>query len=90
MIIVQNRTILTMSAVRMLSACFEFGAALLFLKYNRVETALRINSLLGLVGPAIFLLVSLLGVTALAGRIAPAKMLFIITGIALVLYGTTC
>lgn len=89
MLIIQNRTVLTMAAVRMLSACLEFGAALLFLKYNRVDTALRINSLLGLVGPTIFLLVSLLGVTALAGKIAPAKMLFIITGITLVLYGTT-
>jgi hypothetical protein len=89
LIITPNRVVLTMAAIRVLSACLEFGAALLFLKSNRVETALRINSLLGLVGPAIFLLVSLLGVTALAGRVEPAKMTVIIAGIALVLYGTT-
>ncbi len=89
MLVTPNRTVLTMSAIRIISATIEFGAALLLLHYNRVDTALRINSLLGMVGPTVFISVSLLGVTALAGSIPTAKLVLIISGIVLVLLGTT-
>jgi hypothetical protein len=54
-----------------------------------VETALRINALLGLVGPVIFAGVSFLGICAMAGKVSMAKLIIIFTGVILVLIGTS-
>jgi hypothetical protein len=77
-----------MAAIRLLSASIEITAALLMLRLNRVEAALRINGVLGLVGPTILIAVTLLGVVGLAGRIAPAKIVLIFAGVYLILYGS--
>jgi len=71
----------------MLSATIEFTAAMLMLKYGRVETAFKINSLLALVGPTVLICVTSLGLVGLAGKISPAGMAAVMLGVALIFIG---
>jgi hypothetical protein len=77
-----------MAMIRFLSASVEITAAILMLRYNRVETALRINGVLGLVGPAILLVVTTLGVVGLSARLSAAKIALIFMGVYLILFGS--
>lgn len=77
-----------MALVRFISAGVEITAALLMLRYNRVDTALRINGVLGLVGPAILLVVTTVGVVGLSGKLNPAKIALIFIGVYLILFGS--
>ncbi|HHW02373.1 MAG TPA: YqhV family protein [Thermoanaerobacterales bacterium] len=83
-----NPYLVSMAAMRFISSMIEFCAALLFLHSREVETALRINALLGLVGPVVFAGVSFLGICAVAGNVSFAKLVVILTGVVLVLIGT--
>lgn len=73
---------------RMLSACIEVLAALLLLRMTDARAMLRLNGALGLVGPLIFITVSGLGLAASLGKIQPGKLLVILLGVVLVLWGT--
>lgn len=84
----EDTTVRAMGLVRLLSAAIELTAAALILRAVTVEKAMRINALLGLVGPAIFIAVSTLGLIGLSDRITFSRAAVIICGIALVLAGT--
>lgn len=77
-----------MALIRFLSAAIEFSAALLMLRFNRVEAAIGVNAALGLVGPLILLFATMVGVLGISGRVSPGKLLLIILGVALILRGT--
>lgn len=77
-----------MATVRFVSATIEATAAFLMLRMGRVETALRINGILGLVGPAILVTTTALGVAGMAGRVPAAKIAVIACGVYLILYGS--
>ncbi|MGE5527685.1 MAG: DUF2619 domain-containing protein [Patescibacteria group bacterium] len=77
-----------MAAVRFLSGLLEIVCAVLFLRLGKVETALRINAFLGLVGPLIFVIVGVLGIVAVAVRLPPLKVALLTLGTLLVLMGT--
>jgi len=79
----------SMAIMRFISSAIELVAALLFLKSKSVEKAIRINAVLGLIGPLIFLGVSLLGITGLSGKVSLTKLIIIFTGVILVLIGTS-
>ncbi|NLZ53920.1 MAG: YqhV family protein [Thermoanaerobacteraceae bacterium] len=79
----------SMAIMRFISSIIELAAALLFLKSKSVEKALRINATLGLIGPLIFMGVSLLGLAGISGKITFAKLIIILAGVMLVLIGTT-
>jgi hypothetical protein len=87
--ILMDPILIAMAIMRFISALVEFGAAIIFLKSNSVVTATRINAGLGIFGPMIFLIVSLLGITGLAGRVDIIKIVIILTGVVLVFIGTT-
>jgi hypothetical protein len=72
---------------RLLSACAEVTVALLLLRMTDVRGMIRLNSVLGLVGPLIFVLVSALGLSAGLGKIQPARLGVILLGVVLVLWG---
>ncbi len=78
----------SMAAIRLISATIEATAAVLMLRSGRVETALRINGLLGLVGPTILVSVTAIGVAGLAGRLPYGKMAIIGMGVYLILFGS--
>lgn len=84
----EERLIWGMRLARMLSACIEVFAALMLLRMADPRAMLRLNSLLGLVGPAIFITVSALGLAASPGRLQPGRVLVVLLGIALVVWGT--
>ena len=77
-----------MATVRFVSASIEFTAALLMLRMGRVDTALRINGVLGLVGPLILIVTTALGVAGMAGRVQVGKIALIFAGVYLILYGS--
>lgn len=83
-----DETVRHMALVRYISASIEITAATVMLRYGRIETALAINSALGLVGPILFAVVSALGIAGLAaGQVNVQKIGIIFLGIVLVLYG---
>lgn len=77
-----------MALLRMLSGTIELTAAVLMLHFHSLETAFRINGVLGLVGPSVLILVSLVGITGLAGQIPSWKLGLIAFGVACILVGT--
>jgi hypothetical protein len=78
-----------MISVRMLSAAMELTGALLMWRYGRLETAVRINGFLGLVGPLVLSATMLLGIAGLATRLPLGKLVWIGAGVVLILVGTT-
>ena len=84
----RDNTIITMAALRILSGIMEVGAALLILRYNRIDTALRVNGILAIIGPTILLLGITLGVAGLSDRVPLNKMFLIYLGAFLIFWGT--
>lgn len=82
-----DRFVLGMASLRILSSMIEFSAALLMLKFNRVESALKVNAALALVGPTIMMCVMAIGLFGLAGKIQLQKMVYVILGVGLIFYG---
>jgi hypothetical protein len=78
----------SMAMLRMIAGSLEIAAAILMIRFGRVEAALRINAILGLVGPMILTAVCLLGLAGLAGRISPHKLGIVGVGVLLILLGT--
>ncbi|MDI6906220.1 MAG: YqhV family protein [Thermoanaerobacterales bacterium] len=76
-----------MAGLRFLSASIEFSAAMLMLYFGRVETAVKINASLAIVGPTVLLLVTALGLCGLAARLSPQGMLLVLAGVALIFLG---
>ncbi|MFZ5823120.1 MAG: DUF2619 domain-containing protein [Bacillota bacterium] len=83
-----ERMLWSIRLMRMLSACVEVAAAVLLLRMTDVRSMIRLNSLLGLLGPLIFITVSGLGIAASLGKIQPGKLGLILLGVLLVLWGT--
>jgi hypothetical protein len=84
---VTDKYVLSMAAMRVLSGLIEMSAAILMLKLNRVDQALKINALLALIGPLVLLLVFAIGMAGLAGKIPLHKMIIIGLGVCLIFYG---
>ena len=79
-----------MIIIRFLSAIMELTGAFLMWRFYRLDTAIRINGFLGLVGPIILTSTMLLGIAGLAAtRVPVAKIVWIGLGVACILWGTT-
>lgn len=77
-----------MATIRIISGLLEIAAAFIFLKMGRIDSALRMNAFLGLIGPLVFIAVSVLGIAAIAVRLPLYKVFLISLGMILVLIGT--
>ncbi|NLM24487.1 MAG: YqhV family protein [Firmicutes bacterium] len=82
------RIVISMALFRILAGTLEITAALLMLKYAKVDTAIKINAVLGLIGPTILILVNTLGLIGLANQIPLQKILIVAIGVALIFLGT--
>ncbi|MCG0277668.1 MAG: YqhV family protein [Thermanaeromonas sp.] len=82
-----DKYVLSMATLRFLSSLVEMTAACLMLKFNRVDTALKINAALALVGPTVMMMVTAVGLWGLAGKVTAEKFLMILAGVALIFYG---
>ncbi len=77
-----------MSYLRLIGAGVEIVAAVLMVKMNTVEAALRINAILGLLGPVVLIAVSALGLWGLVGRVSWIKLIMTLCGAILIIAGT--
>jgi len=84
----ETEIVRSMAVLRVIAGSLEIVAAILMIRFGRVESALRINAVLGIVGPMILTAVCLLGLAGLAGRISLIKLAIIGTGVVLILFGT--
>ncbi len=84
----ESRALLGMVLIRMLSACIEFSAALLMLSLANLRTAVRINAVLGLVGPTILLAATLVGLAGLSASSHNPRWTLVLLGVGLVWLGT--
>lgn len=84
----EQATVQNMALIRVISGLLEISVAVIFLKLGKVESALRMNTFLGLVGPLVFIAVSALGIATVAVKLSWPKITLICLGIILVLLGT--
>lgn len=82
------RAVLTMALLRLIAGTIEISAGLLMLKFGRVQTALKINSMLGLIGPMILTLVGTVGLIGLSNQLSWSKLLVTALGVLLIFLGT--
>ncbi len=74
--------------IRLISATVELTGALLMARFNKIDTAVRINGFLGLVGPLVLITATAVGLVGLANNIQSSKILLVIVGVLLILIGT--
>lgn len=82
------RVVLTMALLRLIAGTIEISAALLMLKLGKVQTALKINGVLGLVGPIILTLVGSIGLIGLSAQLSWQKLALTGLGVLLIFLGT--
>lgn len=87
MFIVHDKVVFGMAMLRFLSCIIEFTAAVLFLKFDSIEKALKINAVLALIGPTIMTVVMAVGLAGLSGKVSPTKFLIILSGVSLIFFG---
>ncbi|AZO94231.1 YqhV family protein [Halocella sp. SP3-1] len=83
-----NNILYLMIFLRIISSLIEMGAAGLMFYFKKIDTAIRINALLGLVGPIILILVTFLGLTGISSQLDFKKILLIGLGVFLILLGS--
>lgn len=76
-----------MGLIRMLSGSLELTAGCLMIYFNKVETAMKINALLALIGPTVLVVVTSLGLIGLAGKVSLLQMFLILSGVTLIFLG---
>ncbi|MGD8400593.1 MAG: DUF2619 domain-containing protein [Bacillota bacterium] len=84
----EQNVIKHMALLRVVSGLLEILTAVLIVRLGRIDLALRLNALLGLCGPVIFILVSALGIAAIAVKVSMLKVGLLSLGIILVVLGT--
>lgn len=78
---------LVMGLIRFLSGSLELCAGLLIIYFNKVETAIKINALLAVIGPTVMIIVTTLGLAGIADKVSLGKMVTILSGVILIFYG---
>lgn len=79
--------VIGMALLRIFSGMIVIVVAILMFKARHVHRAMRINALLALVEPAVWILVAAIGITGLAEEISLSKLLFVILGVGFIFYG---
>ena len=87
MFIVEDRIVLAMALIRLCSGMIELLASFLMFKFDSRVIAFQINSFLALIGPAIMLIVTSIGLVGLANKLSLLQMSFIILGVVLIFIG---
>ncbi|MCK9221837.1 MAG: YqhV family protein [Limnochordia bacterium] len=78
-----------MALCRFLAGILEILAAFLMLHSGKIISALKINALLGLIGPIVLLVTNVFGLAAVRSDLPLHKIFIIALGVALVFWGTT-
>lgn len=83
-----DRYVQAMVLIRLFSALAELSGALVMAKMNRLESAVRINAILGLVGPMVLIAATAIGLVGLAGKLSTGKVILALCGVFLILIAT--
>ncbi|MGE5574387.1 MAG: DUF2619 domain-containing protein [Bacillota bacterium] len=84
----EQRVVAAMACLRAVGAVVEILAAALMLRCSRVAVALKINAVLGILGPVVLVLVCALGISGLVGRVSWVKLFIILCGTMLIMVGS--
>lgn len=84
----EERMMMGIRLARGLSAAIEVTAVLLLLRMNDISSMVRLNGMLGMVGPIIFITVSALGLAGSIGAVQLPKLALIAAGVVLIVLGT--
>lgn len=84
----EERVVAAMACLRAAGAMVEVLGAFLMLRCSRISAALKINAALGILGPAVLVLVCALGLSGIVGRVSWVKLFIILCGTMLVVAGT--
>jgi hypothetical protein len=79
-----EKALFFMIALRLISGSIEITAAMLMLKYNDLEKAFYINTMLALVGPVILIVTTGIGLSGLSEKISLKKTILLFSGIVLI------
>ena len=81
-----EKALIMIIALRLISGSIEITAAALMYKFNDLEKAFYINTLLALVGPIILIVTTGLALLGLADKISYTRIICLFCGIFLILY----
>jgi hypothetical protein len=81
-----NKFVLGMAILRLLSGSIEILAGLLMIKFNQLDKALVVNSLLAVVGPLVLILTTSIGAFGLSANLSLSRMCLIFAGVGLILF----
>jgi hypothetical protein len=81
-----ERALLFIIMLRVFSGSIEITAAALMFKFNDLEKAFYINSLLALVGPFILIVTTGIALHGLTEKISFTRMVCLFAGISLILF----
>ncbi|WP_026694987.1 YqhV family protein [Peribacillus kribbensis] len=87
MVVFIEKALLSIIMLRLLSGSIEITAAVLMFKYNSLEKAFYINTILALIGPSVLILTTIIGLAGLSGKISFIKGLCILMGIGFIIFG---
>ncbi|GKV68869.1 hypothetical protein NCCP2716_13670 [Sporosarcina sp. NCCP-2716] len=81
-----ERALLLIIMLRVLSGSIEISAAALMYKFNDLEKAFYINSMLALVGPVILVVTTGLALSGLTEKISLTRIICLFAGIVLIIF----
>ncbi len=77
-----------MAMIRGMYGIANFTAAYLIYRAGTPEAGLRINAIMGSIGPFFFAAVALIGIAGAASNLQAHKLIMLIIGITLIMLGT--
>jgi hypothetical protein len=77
-----------MAFIRLVVGAANVFAAYLMWQSASIKTSTAINGVLGAVLPLVFMLIMAIGVSGLALKVSPGKIVMIVVGTALIIWGT--
>lgn len=82
-----NKIVMGMVTLRLISGSIELIAAMLMLRFNQVEKAIVINSMLAIVGPLVLISTTTLGLVGIADKLSWSKMAWVAVGVCCLFIG---
>lgn len=86
MVLFIEKALLVIIALRIISGSIDLTAAALMYKFNDLEKAFYINTLLALVGPVILIVTTSVALLGLAEKISIIRIICLFTGIVLIFF----
>ena len=81
-----EKALLMIIMLRIFSGSVDITAAMLMYKFNDLEKAFYINTLLALVGPCVLIITTGIALVGLAEKVSVTRMVCLFAGIILILF----